>query len=70
MQIEVKILSDTGEVLAFHAGEAMQPLQFKLPYEHPLVEEIKDEKGKLVAQYQLHGFTYQPMVKLVSKESY
>lgn len=70
MTVEVRVLDDQGNILAFHAGPAMQPLQFKTQPEHPLVEQILDDKGKLVAEYKWYGFIIQPLVKLISSETY
>ena len=57
MRVEIKIFSDANEIVAEQIGSAINPQQYKTPYEKPLVE----------GEYQLFGFTYQPMVTLKGK---
>jgi len=57
MRVEVKIFGDDGAILAEQIGSAINPVQWKAPYEKPLVE----------GEYQLYSFTYQPQVTLKGK---
>ncbi len=57
VRVEIRLFNDAGEVVAEQIGSAINPVQWKAPYEKPLVE----------GEYSLYGFIYQPQVVLRGK---
>lgn len=57
MRVEIRILDDENNVVAEQIGNATSPLQWKAPYEKPLID----------GDYQIFAFTFQPTVVLKAR---
>ena len=69
MTAEIRLMDDDGNPVGFYVGDAFIPWSWKTNPETPIRIPVFRE-GKQVGEYLLFGFTYQPMVKLLSRDTY
>ena len=69
LTVEIRLINDAGEDVAFYVSDPFKPFTFRLPPDKPIIEDVTLD-GRKVAEYSLYGYSFQPHVKLQSKETY